>query len=558
MSARWENEYRYDVIVRDAETVDDGLKISEITNRAVVIVAPTGKGKSTFVEKQILPLAKSHNAKIVLCGNRVASNLQVKARVAKLLGMENLCEELTPRGMVKHEDFGGNVRIFSYQKLEVIFTSCSKEAQLAIEFFREARFVIFDEAHFFTSDSEFNARTGLLLQQLRTISVNAQRIYMTATPDEIMPFLYAVEYKGLPTYGLSKLPVYRFRADWSPYKISYFNDESELLGKIASTPENEKWVLFVDNIAFGKHLLQSIGKDAAFLDATAKTEKDTTANSIWQQIVETEKFSARVLITTAIMENGINLKDSELKHIAIFSLRKTRFLQSLGRKRLLKNESVNLYLFNFSASYIQQFAHHNLELLSVIQECNRLALIRNSGTNPYWIWQRELAFRSKFYEDGSCENYKLAQRVIYFNGTFPVANYLAESVLKQNIEFAQDLLEKLKGDETAVIKEQLAWLGKENTFSEACWLNPCMDPDDAKSELIKFLTDCMGKSKSGETIDKFRSKFSNLSVEAFEEYKTYRKDRLPFGETMIRKILKKKKLPFRLSISGGEWKIERA
>lgn len=68
-------------------------------------------------------------------------------------------------------------------------------------------------------------------------------------------------------------------------------------------------------------------------------------------IIRFNKQSARVLIATSVLDNGINIKDIELRNLVIIADTKTEFIQMLGRKRKeeqSEERKVQVYIYGQS------------------------------------------------------------------------------------------------------------------------------------------------------------------------------------------------------------------
>ena len=63
-----------------------------------------------------------------------------------------------------------------------------------------------------------------------------------------------------------------------------------------------------------------------------------------QEIIANEKFEAKILATTTVLDNGINLNDDKLKNIVIDFYDPVTIVQTLGRKRIHNYDKINLYL----------------------------------------------------------------------------------------------------------------------------------------------------------------------------------------------------------------------
>ena len=109
--------------------------------------------------------------------------------------------------------------------------------------------------------------------------------------------------------------------------------------KSTSTPINasegidrDKWLLFVDDKNLGKELAKQLGKEkVVFISAENKRDRDQSDTV--SEIVVNEKSNKQYLIATSVLDNGINLKDCQLRNIILMADTETEFIQMLGRKR---------------------------------------------------------------------------------------------------------------------------------------------------------------------------------------------------------------------------------
>lgn len=115
--------------------------------------------------------------------------------------------------------------------------------------------------------------------------------------------------------------------------------------------KDNKMVIFVESKLYGEKLEKAFkdtgGASAIFINAKNKNDKnnkdeDETAKQAFNKIVETERFEQDVLITTAVLDNGVNIKDEKVKHLLILSFDRTQYLQMLGRVR--NCEKLTLYI----------------------------------------------------------------------------------------------------------------------------------------------------------------------------------------------------------------------
>ena len=85
-----------------------------------------------------------------------------------------------------------------------------------------------------------------------------------------------------------------------------------------------------------------------------------------ENIIKKEQFEQRVVIATKVLDNGVNIKDPQLKHIVIDAYEKTEFLQMLGRKRWINEEDhAFLYIKNIPEGTLRRKVKN--QNLSIVQ-----------------------------------------------------------------------------------------------------------------------------------------------------------------------------------------------
>ena len=140
---------------------------------------------------------------------------------------------------------------------------------------------------------------------------------------------------------------------------------------------NEKWIIFVDTKEFGKSLKKDIirnirdrgivpSKDAvAFI--TSDYELDPDSSIEVDTIVSKNKTLTKVLIATSVLDNGINIKDMELRNVIIIADTETEFIQMLGRKRS-DGKRLKLYIFKHNKQHFEQRRRINIKRRKIAEE----------------------------------------------------------------------------------------------------------------------------------------------------------------------------------------------
>lgn len=374
----------------DAQYVADAVQDAYISWRPevpVFISAQTGCGKNYFVQHQLVPTVMNYNMelgkgkmikRVLFLSNRVALNRQNKIELAKSIdgylpinavSYEELCRKYSADELDQIQRFDC-VDICSYHQL------LTSPQILQTEY----AYVIIDEAHFFTQDSMFNYKTDVILEKIVATFSSAIRIYMSATFDDVfLPIIREEEAIWHRQVHSDYEKEFKFIFYDFPRRYNYISNikpiaenPEKLVEKIHTT--KEKWLVFVANKAAGETLTSQLGEEAAFICSETKSGKRGNVE-VYNQIVEKQTYKPRILVATAVIDNGISLKDSEIRHVAIFVPHPISFIQMLGRIRIQKKQKITLYVPRYSAGRLQK------QLKEAEQElCYRLAFdCMNSG-----------------------------------------------------------------------------------------------------------------------------------------------------------------------------------
>lgn len=400
---------------------------------------------------------------ILILSNRIALNQQNKLKLAQIIdkysinsiSYVNKLNELTINQINEFYDFGA-VKISSYHQL-------LKNNLLNEDY----AFVIIDECHFFIQDSVFNADTDTILKNIISKQKNSIHVYMSATLDEIFPIIlskyikkkssvcpYYIRSPYAPIYTLNPidcipkntLPFYykinskniRFKDTDEYTDTAYFYDEmgrrivpyyhpyaviydiepnydyikthilshnkDSLIEKISSNHNKDsKWLIFVKSKKDGEYLQQKLSQKNISVEFISSESKNST-NTAYQQIIKKCKFDTDVLISTAVIDNGVNLFDISIKNIVISIFDYTSFIQMLGRIRPLDNQKINLYLLDFPIYKLKEEFTRNL---NNIYDC----LIFNT------LSDNELLdfYKSKIQQGQNNFSFDIENKIFYYN-----------------------------------------------------------------------------------------------------------------------------------------------
>lgn len=409
----------------------------------ILIDAPTGSGKNTFILDTIIPSLGSIQ-KLLILSNRTALNLQFKRKLRERLG----APPISDHDLAKQELFG-NVWVISYQK---IFQYLNTPNHPLHNIYSEVSHIVMDEAHFFLSDACFNPETEAILYTLLSKYPWAIRIYMSATPAHVKDLLSTIEASyfsnrvGSVDHSLSHqaatrhmlnstnsrgLQIYKFHADYSDCKFHLFSEWDILAKQILVSPTDEKWLIFVKSISEGNELKEKLSKSKIpakqimTIDASKKDSEEYGA------IVRRERFEVKVLISTSVIDNGVNIKDSMLKHVVIHSLDPVSAIQMAGRKRRDDGETVNFYFKTPTKQEVQQAINTTVQLKTFAES------ILNDGSGNH--------LRNHWGQISEAEQkLLLAQSSPSNNGAPPIFTFQVNCFALEKLKIAHGELEALK------------------------------------------------------------------------------------------------------------------
>ena len=117
--------------------------------------------------------------------------------------------------------------------------------------------------------------------------------------------------------------------------VAYVNDEIKV-------DKDNKMVIFVESKEFGRDLRTALGKDRAIFINADNKEEDERAIKAFNEIVQKAKFEEDILISTAVLDNGINIDDDKVKNMMILAFDRVQYIQMLGRVR--NSSNLKLYI----------------------------------------------------------------------------------------------------------------------------------------------------------------------------------------------------------------------
>lgn len=322
----------------------------------------------------------------------------------------------------------------------------------------------------------FNPHTEKTLEAIVNIFKDAIRVYMTATPYECFPYIISKE-----SQAEKYLPgvLYHFKRDYRYLKTKTFSEEMELKDIIVNSVlnNNEKWLIFIDNkkqaLALKNLLEYKDGEPTALKGKVlAISAESKDKDKKYQEMIVNERFhkDINVVITTSVVDNGVNFRDIE--NVVITDLNRTKCIQMVGRVRVDKKSKskVTLYIKRHDETYIskrlksigvQQDAYHDYDMKSEATNYAYEFLGKyyndeeNDWNNAKHWFGRDKKDPDKLYPNGIARSLVDKQERIY------------ESILKEMEE--TDKGKKVTGQK--YLEFQLSWFGKKYSKKNDITLN---------------------------------------------------------------------------------------
>lgn len=529
---------------KSGQWVSDALKdeISSWTHRdAVFISAQTGSGKNHFIAEYLIPYALEHRQQVFIFSNRSLLNIQQKKDILRKLSFPNIWSDEDLENIMTF----GSVYIVTYQNALRFLYQYGYNAPIGvIPPNLSTGFAIFDEAHFFLSDATFNAETEQIYQRLLYAFSGYVRIYMTATPEHILPLVsrYEMDCKENERYTYCDLiyrtkflegksmKIYEFARDYSGYDVKFYNDISELYEKMSEANHNNKWLCFINDKDKQSAIKRDLkAKCSIEIDCFDRTKKGI--GKLWGSLINGILLHD-ILFTTIALDNGISINDSGLHNIVVDSVDQVSLLQMIGRKRRERDEKIQLFIHVSSIDEVKK------QLLSIR---DMQAFIIEYRSNPnFFLQQRWSEFHSRYRNLFSIsQDQKL------------VLNSFAEIELSYLFNFYSSLLFDMQESKNDIERREvyprcvIKWLELEQDIQ---WVdNRQIAITELRGLLEKYLPTGVSAEKDGEKdsfIDLFYRCANKISPKRFSQ-----KNRL--GPTDMNKFLEEYK-----TVLGALYKVE--
>lgn len=453
----------------------------------ILINGPTGCGKSTFILHDLLKFAigkrdKEQKEKIIPKPILYLVNRQVLQRQLEEELKRNENELLCSLNR-SNETIRNFITITTYQSIEKGLRAGNYDKTIA--WMKKYQYVVYDECHYFYNDSDFNTSTELSYDCLRTFFNTKIQIFMSATMKNMRNMIYLRRSSKLCVDAIGDIANKRFKEyniplNYDYIKLKVFNDLMELKEIICNQSDGkEKWLIFIDSIEDGKEMKTRLqenvdsmegisAEDIGFVDARFGSDEETA--EIVEDIVENDSTKKKILISTAVLDNGISFKDFDLRNIVILADTEESFIQMLGRKRPDQREVV-LYIcrrdidhFNKRIQYIEkqfdfyrEFNDDYKRMFHATEDNEQYYPFAMFITQDIPDSMGQSRLLDRIISDS--ESYRIAKKMYYqISGLLAINSFAIEKFRTVQLSY-QHMVRELVEDENAFVRQQADWLG---------------------------------------------------------------------------------------------------
>jgi len=343
--------------------VSDTIKPRDVKtwgNDVITISAPCGSGKSYLVKNVLYDIARANNQKILFLIHRINCVDQFQLEIEK----------------DKKTDV---IDIKTYQSLEAL-----KNKHNTTFDFRQYKYIVCDEFHYFLSDATFNKTTDISLKMILE-QTDKTRIFMSATTNDISRYINNIVKVETIDY---KIPILFNHIN----ELRFFNTDETMEIYIKDVIKtNDKMIFFIQSatkayelyIKYKSYCLFNCGKGD---EHYRYVDIDKIENMLMN-----ERFEEQILITTTCLDAGVNLIDTDLKHIIIDVQDISVLQQCLGRKRIQSPEDkVYLYIKAINNKQLggkTTQLHKKIEMADYLKKHNTQKYVLKYGrdNDPYNI-----------------------------------------------------------------------------------------------------------------------------------------------------------------------------
>ncbi|WP_337133850.1 DEAD/DEAH box helicase [Priestia megaterium] len=347
------------------EDKDDLFKI----NGLKLCVAPTGSGKTYLIVEEMKNEYQAMKApfgmkRVLLLVNRSALLEQYLKAID-----ETFLQTFEKDGYYVYRN---SVHVYSYQ-------TAQKRIDEDEEFLKAFDLIIMDEAHYFLQDS-WNGTTDDVFTRIIERSKDVPCAMFTATPEELLDYT-EVRKIDMKPIDYSKELGFNERIEC----IATNKDFYDIINNI---PVTEKYILFV-NSSYSKNKIESLSEELSsdtrcvgfyhskWDNRNGQIQIIKEMKAKYQKLVDLHKFDEDGAVANAAVDNGVDFKDEDLKHIILLDhYDPVTMKQMIGRKRFNINnpdDKLKVWAVNTDRVFLQREKELALEQIMMYEAYENLS-----------------------------------------------------------------------------------------------------------------------------------------------------------------------------------------
>ncbi|KMQ15285.1 DEAD/DEAH box helicase [Bacillus mycoides] len=331
-------------------------------------VAPTGSGKTYLMvdemKNEYESMKKPFGMKrVLLLVNRSALLEQYLKAID-----EKFMETFEEHGYYVYRDC---VHVYSYQ-------TAQRKIERDEHFLNSFDLILMDEAHYFLQDS-WNGTTDDVFTRIIERSKDIPCTMFTATPEELLGY---TKIREIPMQVIDYSDELGFNE-----RIECIATNKDFNDIINGIPLTEKFILFVNSTYSKKKiskLAEKLSNDSrcvGFYHSKWNSYKGyfepiEDMKAKYQNLVELHKFDENGAVANSAIDNGVDFKDEDLKHIILLDqYDPVTMKQMIGRKRFNinnANDKLKVWVVNTDRTFLEREKEKALSQITLYEAYKNL------------------------------------------------------------------------------------------------------------------------------------------------------------------------------------------
>lgn len=361
--------------------------------------------------------------------------------------------------------------------------------------------------------------------------------------------------EGVTAKTIANTIIYELPRNYDYCKIRSLKDENsdslkslqpliqQIKDEISQRNTEDKYVIFIHDKKIGREIMNTIGTENAVMvtSESKNADENDCSRKVYEKIIRDNMFEQKVLISTAVLDNGINLCDEKIKNIFIDEWDKVKFLQMLGRVRKPRENKdfyLNVFFINYSIESFKKFLANEERSLKMIN--NFLNMDAQERKNK----AKRMFKKQEVYDN-------VLRNLIILEGVFAEREDCINTLAIKKSQYDIEILHQYIGfdvqenkREFSWVKEVMAWLGQSyEKLSAEAYFN-YQSPDEILSELKDYVIRISSKEcwLNKDEQNDFKQRITNFAVKL--KWGKLRENNDILGKNMIEKFFEEKNIKY--------------